>query len=1455
MRWQLTYARRMKVRGSSVRLVSIVIMVILVFSVFSLALQFKQGLSAPIVVMQDLTESSGQSVNSGRPIHAEYVSPSSVLIGQQIDTIELTLKKVNSPVGLAEVGIFNTDLSVKRLFATVDTATLATDYTASTFSLPTSQQPYTIQSGDRIGIKYATGTSTNYISIMRDTNAADPFDGTNTYHTTYTGGWNTFPTVDLTMTLQLVDAPSGGGSTLASVFHSPINPTSSQTVTFTASATDNDVGLSSIQIFVNGASIGSCTVSGSSANCIKSGGPYADGSTTTYYATATNMLGQIATSSTGSFSIGSTPGPGTFVNTEFENGLTEPTSMAFAPDGRLFVAEKGGALRVIKNGVLQSAPFLTVPVSTSGERGLIGVAFDPNFQTNKFVYIQYTTSASPIHNKVSRFTASTSNPDVAAAGSEVVILNLDNLDGSYHNAGAIHFGPDGKLYVAAGENGHSSDAQDITNRLGKIFRIFPNGTIPSDNPFFNTANAKKEIWAYGLRNPFTFAFRPGTSTMYINDVGQDTWEEINRGAAGANFGWPTCEGTCSQAGFTNPVYTYQHPSGDGRSIAGGAFYEATQFPVEYRGNYFFGDYVANFIKRITPTNQVIDFVTNAETPVDIDVGPDGSLYYLSYDGGSVNKVQYVTTGGNGFPTAVASANPTLGASPLTVNFDGSGSSDPNGDSLSYSWNYGDNTPNGSGVSVSHTYNSPGGYSATLTVNDGRGGTDTDVVSITVGSPPAATIINPPVGTHYNAGDTISFSGSATDDGPMPPSAFNWTILLHHNVHTHPFQKYNGVTSGSVTLPQISETSDDVWYRIYLTVTDSTGLKNQATRDVLPNKVTMTLASNIPGLSVNLDGSPRTTPSSVVGVVGIQRALQAPLSQSLNGQTYQFDSWSDGGVATHNIFTPNVDTTYTANYVLSTGGQPPAIQMEDTTEGTGWGIYSTRQVLSEYVSGTSILVGKPIDSITVNMKKSSTSATGTAQVGIVNPDLSMKKVFATISIAALPTSYSPLEYTLPTGDSYIIQAGDRIGVKNTGGTSSSNYVSITRDTTVADPFDGANTYLSYYDTAWSAATTYDLTMTLKWSGGGGSANTAPISNAGPDQTVNEGAPVTLTGLASSDSDNDLPLTYSWSQIGTPVVTLSSTTAAQPTFTAPTVTANTVLSFSLVVTDSLGLADPTPDTMTVTVNDVPPGNTPPISNAGADQTVNENVLVTLTGLGSTDPGGSVASYAWSQTGGPPVTLSSATASQPTFTAPSVSSATVLTFSLVVTDNQGLADPTPDTMTVTVNDVPPGGQPPGIVMQDTTTGGTGWGIYSTRPVLSQYVGSSSTLVSKQIDSITVNIKKSESTAVGTAEIGIINPDLSIKKVFANIDISTLTTSYVANEFLLPSGDNYTIQAGDRIGIKYAGGSTGGNYISIMRDTNAADPFDGGNTYLSYHTTTPSPLWNDQTTYDLVMTLKLIS
>ncbi len=325
------------------------------------------------------------------------------------------------------------------------------------------------------------------------------------------------------------------------------------------------------------------------------------------------------------------------------SGLTSPTAMEIAPDGRIFVCLQGGQLRVVKNGALLPTPFLSVSVDATGERGLLGVAFDPNFTTNNFVYIYYTVPSTPRHNRVSRFTA---NGDVAVPGSEVILLELDNLNATNHNGGAIHFGPDGKLYIATGENAVTSNAQTLANLLGKMLRINADGTIPSDNPFFNQASGKnRAIWALGLRNPFTFAFQPGTGRMFINDVGASTWEEINDGIVGSNYGWPNTEGPTSNPSFRSPLFAYGHGIGPttGCAIAGGTFYNPStvQFPTDFLGKYFFADLCSGWIRVFDPlTNTASSFATGIAQPVDLKVAADGSLYYLSIGSSSLFRVQF-----------------------------------------------------------------------------------------------------------------------------------------------------------------------------------------------------------------------------------------------------------------------------------------------------------------------------------------------------------------------------------------------------------------------------------------------------------------------------------------------------------------------------------------------------------------------------------------------------------------------------------------------------------------------------------------------------------------------------------------------------------------------------------------------------------------------------------------------
>jgi glucose/arabinose dehydrogenase len=321
-------------------------------------------------------------------------------------------------------------------------------------------------------------------------------------------------------------------------------------------------------------------------------------------------------------------------------GLSRGTAMAFAPDGRLFVCQQDGALRVIRDGALLPTPFVSLTVSSSGERGLLGVAFDPAFDTTPYVYVYYTVATAPIHNRISRFLAA---GDVST-GSEQILLELNNLSGATnHNGGAIHFGGDGKLYAGVGENANGANAQSKANLLGKMLRINKDGTIPTDNPFFNdptvTGN-NKAIWALGLRNPFTFAFDPAGTRLFINDVGEVTWEEINDGSAGSNYGWNLHEGIVNTPPFVDPLVVYGHGTGPatGCAISGGAFHDASRvtWPAGFAVDYFYAEFCSGWIRRFHPVLGTTEaFATGISSPVDLQIGPSGDLYYLARGAGGV----------------------------------------------------------------------------------------------------------------------------------------------------------------------------------------------------------------------------------------------------------------------------------------------------------------------------------------------------------------------------------------------------------------------------------------------------------------------------------------------------------------------------------------------------------------------------------------------------------------------------------------------------------------------------------------------------------------------------------------------------------------------------------------------------------------------------------------------------
>jgi glucose/arabinose dehydrogenase len=443
--------------------------------------------------------------------------------------------------------------------------------------------------------------------------------------------------------------PPGGADAIAPTVTvaAPANLASGLTgmVTLSANATDN-VAVTGVEFQIDGIPLGAAVTSA----------PYATTVDTSLFTTGQHVLRARASDAAGNVSAwatalvqfgGNVNQPSGFTRDEsWITGLSSATAFAQAADGRIFVAQQGGAIRVIKNGALLPTPFATVTVDASGERGLIGIALHPDFAVNGRLYIYSTRSAGGAHNRISRFVA---NGDVAAAGSEVALVDLPNLSAATnHNGGAMHFGSDGKLYVGVGENANASLAQDLSHPFGKLLRFNDDGTIPSDNPFFATQSGlARAIWASGLRNPFTFAVQQGTGRIHINDVGQSTWEEINLGAAGANYGWPNSEGPSNVgAGITGPLFAYGHddanplgsgPGGffQGSAIAGGAFYPVNgAFPSGYRDQYYFADFVNEFVGRLDMANgnAAYAFARLSGLPVDLLVGIDGAMYVLTRGG-------------------------------------------------------------------------------------------------------------------------------------------------------------------------------------------------------------------------------------------------------------------------------------------------------------------------------------------------------------------------------------------------------------------------------------------------------------------------------------------------------------------------------------------------------------------------------------------------------------------------------------------------------------------------------------------------------------------------------------------------------------------------------------------------------------------------------------------------------
>jgi len=705
-------------------------------------------------------------------------------------------------------------------------------------------------------------------------------------------------------------------------------------------------------------------------------------------------------------------------------GLNQPTNLEFAPDGRLFVTEKSGLIKVFDSADDTSATVfadLRSRVHDYWDRGMLGLAVHPDFPSTPYVYVLYTYGvplggATPtwgdgcptppggtndgcvVSGRLSRLQASGGQ----MTGDEVVLIEDWCQQYPSHSIGDLAFGPDGALYVSAGDGasfnwtdygqgggsagsptpvnpcqdphreGGALRSQDIrtggdpVTLDGTILRVDAlTGNALADNPMFGAADAQqKKIVAYGLRNPYRMAIDPSSGAVYAGDVGWNTWEEVNRVAnptAGVtNFGWPCYEGgsgsslrqggydsadlaicetlyTTTPAAVTAPLFAYHHdrditasdecppanpPQGTSSSISGLAFYEGGDYPGAFNGALFGSDYSRNCIwvmyrngaGALDPGTVEI-FQPAAAGPVDLEIGPNGDLFYANINQGQVRRIRFV--GDNTPPVAAIAADVISGSAPLVVNFDGSGSTDPDLDAIvGFAWDLdGDGQyDDATGPQVTEVFEQPGSYTVRLRVTDARGETGTATRSIQASnSPPVATIDTPDGAAEWMVGETISFSGRGQDpdEGALEPGSLSWEMIMHHcemdgSCHQHVVQTFDGVANGSFVAPDHEYPS---WLELRLTVTDQFGVQDADSVELDPKVVDLTFASDPGGLQVSFAGEPGTAPFARTVIVG----ATVEISTEANQSGWQFESWSNGGSRVQAFAAPASDTTYTANF--------------------------------------------------------------------------------------------------------------------------------------------------------------------------------------------------------------------------------------------------------------------------------------------------------------------------------------------------------------------------------------------------------------------------------------------------------------------------------------------------------------------------------------------------------------
>ena len=619
------------------------------------------------------------------------------------------------------------------------------------------------------------------------------------------------------------------------------------------------------------------------------------------------------------------------------SGVDQPVYLAQLPDSRMLLLSKVGTIYIFdpSNVPAQASVYLTLPdVDAASERGLTSIAIDPDFETSGSIYVFYSHSPSRRF-RISRFTHQGSSADLASE--QVIWQDNENTSDCCHYGGGLQFGPDGKLYLTTGEEFDGPQSQDLTRAGGKIIRINKDGSAPSDNPFVDGAGGNlDEIWAYGLRNPYRAHWDLIKQRLYISEVGGNVQEvareDIHLGRAGANYGWPYCEGVCTDEAYDPPIFSYSHSGStpSGGAVTAGTVYRGDLYPSLYNEMFFFADYAQGFIRYLSFDSQGevtgdFDFASRNDgviAPVHVILGTDGALYYVDYYLGSVNRITY--SSGNQAPEISAlEVAPSEGSAPLTVNLSAT-ATDFEGDPLTYTWHLG-NGSLANGSSAQYTYEQKGSYSIYLEVSDGDRSVISAPTSVQVGFKPEITIDSPANGMLFRAGDTINFSGSAYDnDGILVDESFEWNIDFLHNAHTHPvLSGYNSANGQLQINNKGHDYHDTTGYRLKLKVTDEDGLSSTSQVSIYPDKVDLNFTSVPAGFPIFIDGVQHKAPFIYDSVIDFNHVISVPTAHCIGDVAYEFLSWSNGESSTYNLLVPDSDSNYEAVFqaVGSCGSLP------------------------------------------------------------------------------------------------------------------------------------------------------------------------------------------------------------------------------------------------------------------------------------------------------------------------------------------------------------------------------------------------------------------------------------------------------------------------------------------------------------------------------------------------------